>query len=186
MLTYNVNGAVGIVTLVNLPDKAACGRLDILTDFLEQPARKAVIIKVEGEAGEISGAEGFIDVITGAPVPVAAVIQRPCLGAWLKIAQACHFRFAARSALFGLNGKTIRADEAEALGLVDYCAPARTVETRAVDFLSSLTRGRSADLIRAVMQSVRGAFEMPHGAALEQETRLFCDLLSGGRDKGDG
>ncbi len=43
-----------------------------------------------------------LTLLAEAPVPVVAAIRGACLGAGLEIAMACHFRLAARTALFGL------------------------------------------------------------------------------------
>lgn len=50
---------------------------------------------------DLNQAKELLDIFQYAPVPVVAVIYGCCLGAGLEIALSCHFRFAAKSAMFG-------------------------------------------------------------------------------------
>lgn len=117
---------IGWITMVNPPANALVHPVfadkEELLSFFEDTALKAVILRGEGRHF-CSGADpdSFIDIfrdtrslhraldnakellqiLSFAPIPVAAVISGSCLGAGLEIALACHFRFAAKSAMFG-------------------------------------------------------------------------------------
>jgi len=198
-----------------------------LRSFLDDRELKAVILRGEGRhfcsgADPESFADSFRDaqtlqdalqsakellqLISFAPIPVAAVISGSCLGGGLEIALACHFRFAAKTAMFGfpecghalmpgmggtlasrqliprhlidliLSGRIIGAAEALQIGLVDFVSPAKKIEEEAVRFLESLTASHPPKLIRAVMRSIHNGRRMPMEEALAEETRLFCEL----------
>ena len=75
-----------------------------------------------------------------------------------------------------LTGRMIRGEEAADLGIVDESTAPGEVEKKAVDFIRSLTEGRSTRLIRAVMTSIHNSGRMPREKALTEETQLFCKL----------
>ena len=198
-----------------------------LRSFLDDRELKAVILRGEGRhfcsgADPESFADSFRDaqtlqdalqsakellqLISFAPIPVAAVISGSCLGGGLEIALACHFRFAAKAAMFGfpecghalmpgmggtltsrqliprqlidliLSGRMIGAAEALQIGLIDFVSPAKKIEEEAMRFLESLTASHPPKLIRAVMRSIHNGRRMPMEEALAEETRLFCEL----------
>ncbi len=123
---YKRKGEIGIITMVNPPHGAMISpvfaKLTELEDFLGDDNLKAVAIKGEGrhfcsgadpdgfeelfdDAENLKNclvkARALLEAIRYAPVPVAAIISGSCLGGGLEIALACHFRFAAKSAMFG-------------------------------------------------------------------------------------
>jgi enoyl-CoA hydratase len=65
-------------------------------EHLAESAKSPLALKQEMEKGK-----QLLDIIRYAAVPVVAAIRGSCLGGGLEIALACHFRFAARSAMFG-------------------------------------------------------------------------------------
>ena len=75
-----------------------------------------------------------------------------------------------------LTGRMIRGEEAAELGIIDEVSPPGEVENKAVDFIRSLTEGRSTRLIRAVLTSIHNYGRMPREKALTEETLLFCKL----------
>jgi enoyl-CoA hydratase len=157
--------------------------------------------------------KALLEILEKAPVPVMAVIRGSCLGAGLEIALACHFRFASQSAMLGfpetehglmpgfgatvrqapcrrgvlvemvLSGKMVSGREARELGLVDWCGPTGRLEAEAVRFIEGLTRDRAPHLIRAVMQSLRNASELPRQEALRRESILFGEVARRSRDE---
>ncbi|MCJ7601697.1 MAG: enoyl-CoA hydratase/isomerase family protein [Desulfobulbaceae bacterium] len=123
---YQKTGPIGRITMANPPTNALIhpvfAKKEELRSFFAGHNLKAVILHGEGRHF-CSGAdhEGFADsfrdtqtlqdalhrakellqLISFAPIPVAAVISGSCLGGGLEIALACHFRFAAKTAMFG-------------------------------------------------------------------------------------
>jgi enoyl-CoA hydratase len=123
---YTKTGGVGQITMVNPPTNALtdpCFADEVeLRTFFEDHNLKAVILrgqgrhfcsgatpealaeavcKPEGLPDSLHNAKELLQQISFAPVPVAAVITGSCLGGGLEIALACHFRFAAATAMFG-------------------------------------------------------------------------------------
>jgi len=84
-----------------------------------------------------------------------------------------------------LSGRMVSGDEARTLGLVDWSGPTGRLETSAARFLKGLTRDRAPYLIRAVMQALRNAAELPRREALKKESRLFCEVARRSRDEED-
>lgn len=74
--------------------KHFCGGADM--EHLTEMAKNASALKQSMEKGK-----QLLDIIRYATVPVVAAIRGSCLGGGLEIALACHFRFAAKSAMFG-------------------------------------------------------------------------------------
>ena len=126
MFTYNRQGALGWITIVNPPHNALAHPVfaDVreLTGFLAEPALKGVILRGNGKhfcsgadpdsfrelfgnAEELRDAinqgKELIDTLSFAPVPVAALIVGSCLGGGMELALSCHFRFSSRNAMFG-------------------------------------------------------------------------------------
>jgi enoyl-CoA hydratase len=228
---YHTTGSIGRITMVNPPTNALVHPVfadqEELRFFLNDRELKAVILRGEGRhfcsgADPESFADSFRDaqtlqdalqsakellqLISFAPIPVAAMISGSCLGGGLEIALACHFRFAAKTAMFGfpecghalmpgmggtlasrqllprhlidliLSGRMIGATEALQIGLVDFVSPAKKIEEEAIRFLEALTANHPPKLIRAVMRSIHNGRRMSMEEALAEETRLFCEL----------
>ena len=123
---YHKSGSTGWITMVNPPTNAlvdpAFADTEELYSFFEDRDLKAVILHGEGRhfcsgadpknfiysfrdtetlQKSLNKAKELLQIISFAPVPVAAVISGSCLGGGLEIALACHFRFAAKTAMFG-------------------------------------------------------------------------------------
>jgi hypothetical protein len=54
--------------------------------------------------------------------------------------------------------------------------------------MDKMTRDRTPEVIRAVMQALRNAERLTREAAMEEETRLFCELakMEWARRKSEG
>ena len=123
---YQKTGSIGRITMVNPPTNALIHPLfadkEELRSFFEDRNLKAVILRGGGrhfcsgadpealaQASSAKrtcrslwpGQKNCCSIISFAPIPVAAVITGSCLGGGLEIALACHFRFAATTAMFG-------------------------------------------------------------------------------------
>ena len=125
-LGYGIEGPIGTITLSNPPPNLRVHPVfeDIATlrAFLERDELKAVIVRGDGRSfcggadlealriqaaredfpEMLDGGKRLLEALSEATVPVAAAIRGSCLGAGLEIALACHFRYAASTALLGL------------------------------------------------------------------------------------
>jgi len=84
-----------------------------------------------------------------------------------------------------LSGRMVSGDEARTLGLVDWSGPTGGLEEEAVRFLEGLTRERAPYLVRAVMESLRNASELPRSEALKRESLLFYAVARRSMDEGE-
>lgn len=75
-----------------------------------------------------------------------------------------------------LSGKMVRAEEALEMGMVDQISSPRTIEDDVIAFLDRLTSRHPPELIRSVMRSINNGRQMPRQKALEEETKIFCQL----------
>lgn len=79
-----------------------------------------------------------------------------------------------------LSGRMIGANEARDLGLVDRVVKTADVVDEAERWILSLTAGRSARLIRAILESIHNGARLPRHEALRRETEIFCRLAREG------
>lgn len=125
-IQYATNQNIGLITLDQTPYNQLESPLfadpEELREFLAQPHLKGIIIQGRGRhfsAGadrqvlakqlrephllgeKINQGKALLRMIHEAELPIVAVIKGSCLGAGLEIALACHFRFAAPSAMLG-------------------------------------------------------------------------------------
>jgi enoyl-CoA hydratase/carnithine racemase len=78
-----------------------------------------------------------------------------------------------------LTGRTIEAQEALSLKLVDYVVPAKEVFDYSVDYLKRLTGDKPIRVIHAVVQSFINARKLSEDKAVERGSLMFCDLAVG-------
>jgi len=78
-----------------------------------------------------------------------------------------------------LTGKTIEAQEALSLRLVDYVVPGKEVFDFSLDYLKKLTGDKPISVIHAVVQSFINARKLPEDKAIEKGSLMFCDLAVG-------
>lgn len=124
-LAYEMSQNIGRITLVNPPYNTLTdpvfAKAEQLTEFLEQPELRAVVVRGGGRhfcsgadlahlreqvgqtgfAQRLDAGKQLLDLLRYATVPVVAAISGSALGAGLEIALACHFRVAARNAMLG-------------------------------------------------------------------------------------
>ncbi len=75
-----------------------------------------------------------------------------------------------------LTGETVNAEKAREIGLVDHIIHGKEVLTFARDFLKKMTHEREIHVIRSIMKSIHNSLNMSFEQALNEETKLFCDL----------
>jgi len=78
-----------------------------------------------------------------------------------------------------LTGRTIEAQEALSLKLVDYVVPAKEVFDYSLDYLKRLTDDKPISVIRAVVQSFINARKLTEDEAIEKGSLMFCNLAVG-------
>jgi enoyl-CoA hydratase len=197
-LVYSVEGSIGRIVLCNPPynylPEPGFEHPEILRDFFSQPQLRAVIVAGSGRhfcAGadpqalsqmlhdgemlqrKLTDGKALLDIIRYATVPVAAAIRGSCLGGGFEIALACHFRFAATSALFGfpesglgvlpgLGGTVASQETAHRAGVIDLAVS-----------------GRMIGAAEAVSMGLVDKSCEPK--AVENEAGLFLERLTAGR-----
>jgi len=77
-----------------------------------------------------------------------------------------------------LEGDVVSAEKAGAIGLVDYTAPQRGALDFSISLMKKMVDGRTPDVIRSVVRSLNNGRAMDRQQALEEETRLFCELAA--------
>lgn len=125
-LQFEKIDATGWMTLTNPPynsliHPAFCDK-EQLIDFINEPGLKQAILCGAGKhfcsgadleslaelAQEplllreaLNHGKELLEILSSATIPVAALIFGSCLGGGLELALSCHFRFAAKNAMFG-------------------------------------------------------------------------------------
>ena len=128
------------------------------------------------------------------PVPVIGAINGLASGAGCELALACHLRVASTAATFSLpetklslipgrtlemmpTGKTLTAEEAFGLGLVNRLATSADLLTEARSLANDIAQ-QAPLAIRAGLQAVTRGFELPLEKGLVLETELFATLFA--------
>jgi enoyl-CoA hydratase len=75
-----------------------------------------------------------------------------------------------------LSNRLLSGEEAVREGLADYVCPNRQTLQFATGLAEKMTSGRPLKVINNVMIAVKNAYELPYEQALEEETKLFCQL----------
>jgi cyclohexa-1,5-dienecarbonyl-CoA hydratase len=165
-------------------------------------------------AAMLKGFHALILRVFGAPVPVLAAVRGQCLGGGLEVALAGSRIFAGRDARLGqpeialgvfapaatallplrlgraraddllFSGRTVGADEAIALGLVD--AVADDPEAAAVAWFDQHLAPRSASSLRFAVRAARAEAAAGLAARLAELERLYLDGLMATRDAAEG
>jgi enoyl-CoA hydratase len=200
-LIYTIENSIGGIVLSNPPLNCLPApefeRPDVLGAFLARPELKGIVVAGEGRHF-CAGADGekltemsrdpetlgqnlrkgkaLLDLIRFATVPVVAAVRGSCLGGGLELALACHFRFAATSAMFGFP----ESEKGLLPGLGGTVDAQETVSARRVTELAVSGRMYGAEEARD-MGLVDECFEP---AAVEGEARRFLERLTEGRSPG--
>ena len=83
---------------------------------------------------------------------------------------------AGRSMELILSGKTITACEALEMSIVDYIAPKKKGLKFAIDLLKKITADKPLHVIHAITQSLNNSKFLLPDDAMEEESKLFCQL----------
>ncbi|MCK9422859.1 MAG: enoyl-CoA hydratase/isomerase family protein [Bacteroidales bacterium] len=75
-----------------------------------------------------------------------------------------------------LGGDMINAEDALELKLVDQITPKATLFDHTFNLLKKMTYDRPMEVIHGVMQALQNARKLSHLEAMQQETRIFCEL----------
>lgn len=76
-----------------------------------------------------------------------------------------------------LTAKTVHADEALTIGIVDYIAPSKKVFDFALNLLEQFTASTPIRVIHSVMKSLNNARKLPQDVASKEETNLVAGLV---------
>lgn len=155
----------------------------------------------------------IIEIIEFSPKPVIAIIDGVCMGAGLEIALASHIRVCSDRALFGfpeinhslipglggikrlnktvgeswtvqmtLTGELITPKEAERINLVSHVFPKERLWDSAMGLVNKISSKNSQALIYA-QRSIKNLKNLPLKDALDEECRLFAELVAGEFEK---
>ncbi len=75
-----------------------------------------------------------------------------------------------------LTCRTLNAEEALEIKLIDYMVPKNEVFDYSLNFLKKLTSDRPLNVIHAVVKAFVNARKLPDDQAVEEGIRVFCDL----------
>ncbi|MCK4259555.1 MAG: enoyl-CoA hydratase/isomerase family protein [Halanaerobiales bacterium] len=75
-----------------------------------------------------------------------------------------------------ISGRTISAEEALEIGLVDKVVPTKEHLSAALKFIDDLTQNKSLHQIRYIIQSVNNSIFDTEKEAMEKEGKMFADL----------
>ncbi|MBM3565357.1 MAG: cyclohexa-1,5-dienecarbonyl-CoA hydratase, partial [Alphaproteobacteria bacterium] len=165
-------------------------------------------------AAMLKGFHALIRRLASAPVPVLTAVRGQCLGGGLEVALAGNFIFAAPDAGLGqpeivlgvfapvatallprrvgsaraedllFSGRTVKADEALAIGLVDEVAA--DPEAAALAWFDKHLAGKSASSLRHAVAAARGDFSRDLARRLEELETLYLTKLMATRDAVEG
>jgi cyclohexa-1,5-dienecarbonyl-CoA hydratase len=162
----------------------------------------------------LSGLHALVGAMLDYPAPILTVVRGQCLGGGLELALAGGPIFASRDAQFGqpemklgvfapaasvllpwrvsqpvaedllLSGRTIGADEARAIGLVQQVSD--DPEATALAYYESHLAGKSATSLALAIEAARGARAREARTRLADVERLYLDQLMRTRDAHEG
>lgn len=75
-----------------------------------------------------------------------------------------------------LGGDMINAEDALELKLVDHITPKAKLFDHTFNLLKKMTHDRPLEVIHGVMQALQNARKLSYLEAMQQETRIFCEL----------
>lgn len=105
--------------------------------------------------------------------PEANLNLMPGLGGIYRMANRCG---TANTLIAALAADTLNAVQAQQKNLADIIAPGNNVLDFAVHYAEKLIAGRPKHVIMSIMQALNNAARLPAEKALEEETKLFCNL----------
>lgn len=152
--------------IVSGEGKHFCGGADMV--HLAEMAKNAPALKQSMEKGK-----QLLDIIRYATIPVVAAIRGSCLGGGLEIALACHFRFAAKSAMFGFP----ESQQHIMPGLGGTIFPQEIVPRR--HLIELVVSGRMIGAPEAL--DIEIIDRCCGSTDIEDEARKFCRQLTEGR-----
>ena len=165
-------------------------------------------------AAMLVGFHDLVRLMIDYPVPILAALRGQCLGGGLEVALACGRLFAAPDSKLGqpeiklgvfapaascllperigqaraedllLSGRTVRGDEAAAVGLVDEVAA--DPEQAALAYFDAHLAGKSASSLRFAVRAARTGFAGRVKEKLAAVETLYLDGLMATRDAVEG
>jgi enoyl-CoA hydratase/carnithine racemase len=171
--------ADGSLVSVVIDESTAGDAADELTRVLDTQGLKGLCLLLTGHAIATNVSEQLSDVVRYAPLPVVAAIDDACLEGTWRLAEACHFRVVSRGTQVGSAGAAgvLSADEALEHGLADMVADDGRARDAAMALLETLVSRRTAEVVRAAMNSIHNASRYERAEALARESRIFCALV---------
>jgi enoyl-CoA hydratase len=193
-LFTNSQTDVRAIILTGTGDKVFCAGFDI-TEPTGVDVDQAIELSARNQA--------LCDQIEVCSVPVIAAVNGLATGAGCELALACHLRIASDNAEFGfaetsldgrrqglarevvekvalkvmLDGKTVSADEAFRLGLVNDVVPNAELASEAERLAREITQ-LAPLAIRACLEAVTQGTKLSLAEGLTLESKLFAELFA--------
>ena len=76
-----------------------------------------------------------------------------------------------------ISGRSITADEACAIGLVDQIAPNKEHLATALQFIDDLTQSKTPQQIKNIIQAINNSCSEPDTISMEREGEMFLELV---------